>query len=115
MRKLNTGDAFKMARLMKSGNIIGAVKEAFANGRKEGADDEQVGMDFMVDVLCVCAEEETETQIYDLLAGICEKKPDEIRDQSLEATAEDIRRIIQENNIVNFFRSASRLSAKIQG
>lgn len=115
MRKLNTGDVFKMARLMKNSNVLATVKEAFVNGKKEGADETQVGMDFVVDVLCTCSEEKTEAQLYDLLAGICEKKPDDIRDQSLETTVEDIRRIIQENNVVNFFRSASGLSGKIQG
>lgn len=115
MRKLNTGDVFKMARLMKHSNVIGTVKEAFVNGKKEGADETQVGMDFIVDALYVCSEEKTEAQLYDLLGGICEKKPDEIRDQSLETTVEDIKRIFQENNVINFFRSASRLSGKIQG
>lgn len=115
MRKLNTGDVFKMARLMKGSNILGSVKGAFARGKEEGADAKQVGVDFISDVLCACSDEKTESQLYELLAGICEKKPDEIRNQSLETTLEDIQRIISENNILNFLKSASKLSEKIQG
>lgn len=113
MRKLNTGDVFKMARLMKNGNILGNVKEAFAAGKKEGADATQVGIDFLIEVMCSCSEEKTESQLYDLLAGICEKKPDEVRDQSLETTIEDIQRIFKENNVPNFLKSVSGLSGKI--
>jgi hypothetical protein len=115
MRKLNTGDVFKMARLMKSSDILGIIKESFAKGKEEGADARQVGIDFISDVLCICSEERTEAQLYDLLGGVCEKKPDEIRDQSLETTVADIMRIIEENNVLNFLKSASRLSGKIRG
>ncbi|HBA50088.1 MAG TPA: hypothetical protein DCZ91_20310 [Lachnospiraceae bacterium] len=115
MRKLNTGDVFKMARLLKNANMVGSVKNAFEKGKEEGADEMKVGIDFVCDVLCACSEEKTETQLYDLLSGICEKKPEEIRSQSLETTVQDIQRIFEENNVLNFFRSASRLSGKIHG
>lgn len=116
MRKLNTGDVFKMARLMKNSNILGYVKKAFAAGAEEGVDETQVGIDFIVEVICSCSEEKTESQLYDLLAGICEKKPEEVQNQSLETTIEDIQRIFKENNVLNFLKSASELSRKmIQG
>lgn len=115
MRKLNTGDVFKMARLLKNTNMVESVKTAFEKGKEDGADEMKVGIDFVCDVLCACSEERTETQLYDLLSGICEKKPDEIRSQSLETTVQDIQRIFEENNVLNFFRSASRLSGKIHG
>ncbi len=115
MRKLNTGDVFKMARLLKSANIVGSVKNAFEKGKEEGADTMNVGIDFVCEVLCACSEERTETQLYDLLSGVCEKKPEEIRSQSIETTVQDIQRIVEENNVLNFFKSASRLSGKIHG
>ena len=46
---------------------------------------------------------------------VCEKKPEEIRSQSIETTVQDIQRIVEENNVLNFFKSASRLSGKIHG
>lgn len=115
MRKLNTGDVFKMARLMKNSNILEDVKKAFAAGKEEGADATQVGIDFIMKVICSCSEEKTESQLYELLAGICEKKLDEIRDQSLETTIDDIKRIFKDNDVLNFLKSASGLNGKIQG
>lgn len=113
MRMINTGDVFKMARLLKNGNVMQHIKNAYAAGREEGADPQRIGMDLIMDILCACAESKTEEQVYDLLGGICEKKPDEIRNQSLEATVEDIKKICEGNNIANFLRSASRLSANM--
>ena len=67
-----------------------------------------------MDIVCSCADESIEKKFYDIIGGITEKKPDEIKQQSLEATIEDIKRICEENNILNFFKSAARLSSKIQ-
>ena len=115
MRKINTGDVFKMARLIKHGNISQTVKKAFEAGKQKDADAEQIGMDVAVDILCSCTGVDMEKEFYGLLSGICEKKPEDIEKQSLEATIEDIRRIFEENNILNFLNSASNLSGKIQG
>ncbi len=114
MRKINTEDVFKMARLMKNGNILQAVKNAYLEGRKEDADAQQIGMGTVKDIMCSCTDARVESQFYELLGGICEKKPEEIKTQSLEATVEDIRKIFQENNILNFLDSASSLGEMIQ-
>lgn len=115
MRKINTSDIFKMARLLKKGNIAEAVRKAYVDGKKEDADSEEIGMNAIFDILCSCTDPSVEDQFCDLLAGICEKKKENISNQSLETTVYDMKRICEENNIVNFFRSASRLSEKIQG
>lgn len=129
MRKINTEDVFKMARLIRKGNIVPIIKNAYAAGRKaksqeaksreadgETAEEtaEQIGIDAFMDIMCSCTEPEIEELFYELLSGICEKSPDDIRTQSLETTIEDVKRICQENNITNFFKSASGLSEKIQ-
>ena len=103
MRKLNTGDVFKTARLMKESDILPIVKESFARGKEDGADERQVGIDFISGVLCACSGEKTEAMLYELLGGI----------QSLETTVGDILRIVEENNVANFLKSASRLAGKI--
>ena len=113
MRKLNTGDVFKTARLMKESDILPIVKESFARGKEDGADERQVGIDFISGVLCACSGEKTEAMLYELLGGIWEKKPDDVRNQSLETTVGDILRIVEENNVANFLKSASRLAGKI--
>ena len=109
MRKINTEDVFKMARLMKNGNILQAVKNAYLEGRKEDADAQQIGIGTVMDIMCSCTDARVESQFYELLGGICE-----IKTQSLEATVEDIRKIFQENNILNFLDSASSLGEMIQ-
>lgn len=114
MRKISTEDVFKMARLMKNGNVLQNIKDAFEKGRKKGADTEKIGMEAFLDILCSCSEEKIENQLYELLAGICEKTPENIKNQSLEVTIEDIQKICRENNIVNFLKSASGVAEKIQ-
>ncbi len=114
MRKINTEDVFKMARLMKNGNFLQAVKNAYIEGKKEDADAEQIGMGAVMEIMCSCSDARVEIQFYDLLGGICEKKPEEVKVQSFETTVEDIRKILLENDILNFLDSASSLGEKIQ-
>ena len=35
MRKINTGDVFKMARLLKNTNVMDAVKDAYKAAKRE--------------------------------------------------------------------------------
>lgn len=114
MRKINTEDVFKMARLMKNGNILQAVKNAYIEGRKEDADAQQIGINTVMDIMCSCTDARVESQFYELIAGICEKKPEEIKTQSFEVTVDDIKKIFQENNFLNFLDSASSLGEMIQ-
>lgn len=115
MRKLNTGDVFKAARLLKNGNIMQNIQNAYAAGKEENADPQKIGMNLIMDILCSCSDIRIEKEIYDFLGDICEKKPEDIKNQSLEATAEDIKKICQENNMANFLKAASRSSVMIQG
>ncbi len=113
MRKINTGDVFKMARLLKKGDVVSTIKDAYAAGKEKDADSEKIGMDAILKIFCSCTDQSTEGQIYDLLGGICEKTSQEIQNQSLEATIEDVKRIVKENNIANFLKSASGLVGKM--
>lgn len=115
MRKLSTGDVFKMARLLKNGNIINHITNAYAQGRTHAADSMQIGMDLVMNILCSCTDENIENQIYEFLSGPCEKKPEDIKSQSLEATVEDIKRICEENNIINFWKAAYSSAKMMQG
>lgn len=115
MRKLNTGDVFKMARILKQGDVVDIIRKAYEDGRKEGADAEAMGMDVALGILCSCTNAGIENQFYELMSGICEKKPEDIQNQSLESTVEDITRIFRENNVANFLKSAAKLSEKTSG
>lgn len=110
MRKINTADVFKMARLMKNAKLTESIKKAYADGKKEGVNTEEIGMNAIMDIIGSCCDAGTEKDFYELLAGISEKTKDEVADQSLETTIADIKKICEENNIVNFLRSASRLN-----
>lgn len=115
MRKISTGDVFKMARLMKNANLMKNISDAYAEGHKEGAKKEEVGLNAFMDIMCSCCESKVENQLYDLIAGITEKTAKDIEGQSLESTIEDIKKICEENNIVNFIKSAWKLNQKFQG
>lgn len=113
MRKITLEDTFKMARLIKEGNLTQHIKAAYMAGKQDGANVEEIGMNAIMDILLSCSTGKVEVQVYDLLAGICEKKPEDVKKQSLETTVSDIKKICEENNIINFFKSASRLSSAI--
>ena len=122
MRKINTGDVFKMARLLKNANVMDAVKDAYKASKKEdgakeahkeGPDKGGIWVDAAMKVLASCTSQQAEEQFYDLMAGICENKPEDIRDRPLDGLLEDIRRICEENNVANFLRSASDFAEKL--
>lgn len=128
MRKINTGDVFKMARIIKTANIRNQVVEIYSAANRPLSDDdkedenakkeieqrkEKAGIEFVMVLLEGCSEEKMESQLYDLLAGITEKKPEDIENQSLEATISDFKQIVAENNIANFIGAANRLAKNV--
>ena len=122
MRKINTGDVFKMARLLKDANVMDAAKDAYKAAKKvdgakdadvEDADKGSIWVDAAMKVLASCTSQKAEEQFYDLMAGICENKPEDIRNRQLDGLVEDIRRICEENNVANFLRSASDFAEKL--
>ena len=96
MRKINLGDTFKMAKIIRNGNLTESFKRSFAEGKtskdateKEKEDkQEQIGINLIMDILTACANDKVEEQVYDLLAGITEKKKEDIQNQSLDTTLE---------------------------
>ena len=76
---------------------------------------EEIGADTIMQIICACSDKKAEYQIYDLLAGITEKTAETIKKQPLKVTVSDIKEIIRENDIVNFWESASKLSESIKG
>lgn len=114
MRKINLEDTFKFARMIKEANLTNDIKDAYLAGKKEGADEEEVGVTAFMNILCSCSDKKVEVQLYDLLAGITEKTADMVKVQSLDATVSDLKKICEENNITNFLKSASRLSEAIK-
>ena len=125
MRKLQTQDVFKMARIIRTADmreqISGTIKKAKQAERRQirekgkaSADRliENVGIEILMSVLDACGNPEVERQVYDLLGGVAEKKPEEIKTQSFDATVELIKEIAKENNMKNFFSAAGKLQLK---
>lgn len=130
MRKLITSDVFKMARIIKAAQVKDAIAEIFEStkgvdsGILEGDSDEvkeakrkaladkqeAAGFEAIMTIFEACSTEKLEKMLYDLLAGVTEKTADDIGGQSLEATIADIKTIVEENNIANFFKSAGQLT-----
>lgn len=123
MRKINTSDVFKLARILKKVDIQKIVAEFYSRntakpiaavGIEESGGDLQInlGIEIVFSLIDSASDSKTEDAIYELFAGITEKSVEDIKNQSLEATKEDFTRIAEENNLKNFFKSASRLISK---
>lgn len=130
MRKLITSDVFKAARIIKEAKVKDAISEIFESTKgvnisinendseeekkvklKEIANkQETAGFEAIMTIFEACSTEKLEGMLYELLAGICEKNADDIANQSLETTVEEIKTIARENNLANFFKSASQLT-----
>lgn len=114
MRKINIGDTFKFARIIKGASLQNIIQDAYKEGKKEDASQEEVGLNAILNIVCSCCDEKMESKIYELMAGITEKTEDMIKNQSLDTTISDIKDICRENNITNFLKSAFRLSESIK-
>lgn len=110
MRKIITADVFKLSRIIKTANVKETIANLVTEGKKKNADEEAIGIEAIMTVMESCSSEKLEKQMYELIAGITEKKPEEIENQSLEATITDVKQIVKENNISLFFKQASQLT-----
>ena len=110
MRKLQTQDVFKLARIIKQAKAKEEITNLMIDGKKENADAEELGIKAIFALTESCADVKVESQLYDLIGSVCEKKADEIKTQSLNVTIDDIKQIIKENDMESFFNTASHLT-----
>lgn len=115
MRKIQTQDVFKLARVIKRANlkdeIAKVVEETNAETEKEKIS-ERVGIRVFLTIIENCSDERTEEMIYDLFGGIAEVPANNIKSQSLDVTFDMIKQIATENNMMNFFDAAGKLQQK---
>lgn len=111
MRKINTSDVFKLARILKKGNVEENIAKAI-----EGADiknknkvSEKIGIKIMLALFESCGEPEVEPLVYELFGGIAEIEPSTIETQTFDKTIEMFKEISKENNLTSFFKQASQL------
>lgn len=117
MRKLQTQDVFKMARIIKTANIRDSVQQAIKDGLKaQDAEDKEkesamyeIGINVFMQLLDACSDPKLEDQVYDFLGGIFESSPEDVKKLSLDGMIENVKKVIEQNNIKNFFKTAARL------
>jgi len=112
MRKINTGDIFKLARLLKRINVFEFYKKFQAKGAKIKKLPEkervvatrELGVEAFVEVLMTITDANIEKEIYSLLEGITGKK--NIAEQDIDVTVVDIIEIFKNNDISKVFSLA---------
>ncbi|MGN0489402.1 MAG: phage tail assembly chaperone [Ruminococcus sp.] len=112
MRKLNLTDAFKMARILKTAEIkeeIVKLAKKFSGENSKELNVEEIGLEAIVTLISAAGDVKVENMIYDLLSGIKECEPAEIKNLSFDVLKADIKAIINDNNLQSFFKSASGL------
>lgn len=107
MRKLNTQDAFKTARIVRYTGLKQMVIDAYKNDKKFNR--EELGVEIIFALIDACGDAKVESDFYALIGGITEKGADAIREQSLDVTIADLKQIFEENDMASFFGSFSSL------
>lgn len=108
MREIITSDVFKLARIMKDGNVKSSVAELFAGPTSKNA--QELGFEIIYTIIEACASEKQEQKVYDLIGGIVEKDADVIKNQNYKITIEDIKAIANNNDLLDFFKEADQLT-----
>ena len=113
MRKIQTQDVFKLARIIKNADlkaeISNAIEQINAGSKKEKNLSEKVGIRVFLTIVEGCSDIKTEDMIYELIGGIAEIPANDIKTQSLEAAIDLIKKIASENNMISFFNTAGTL------
>lgn len=110
MRRLQTSDVFAVARIIKYADISDDIAKAVSEGKKEGADPEAVGVNAVLSVFASCGSEKVEPLVYKLLSDVSGISVDDIKTQPIDDTILMIKEIAKENDLIDFFKKASRLT-----
>lgn len=116
MRKINTGDVCKCARILKYTGVREKIVELIKQGQsiqaksKDAPEVQEFGFAVIFEFIEILAEQKAEHEIYDLIGGIVEKTAEEIAEQEFTATIEDVKAIARENDLKGFFLRVSDLT-----
>ena len=108
MRKLKTSDIPALSRCLKKLN----VKEHFRDIALKAdnmADVWANGFDLVWNLFDTATEQAGEHAIYEFLAGPFEMTPEQVADLDLDQLIENLRALVEENNLGSFFGVAVRL------
>ena len=114
MRKLITADVFAFARVIKASGMreqLTAYVRKLATQDKE-LDVETVGYEGLLVMIEALAERKAESALYEALAAVAEKKPEEIRSLPPAEFFQLFKEISEENDIEAFFGYVSGILGK---
>lgn len=113
MRKINTADLVKCARIIKRAGLKQEIENIIEQSKSIKMDDEKavekMGIDIILSLIFSCCEENVVCMIYELIAEINQSSADDIPMLELDELTRIITEISKQNNLVNFFKQASRL------
>ena len=101
MKKLTLKHAIQTAKLIKAADMKKQVADLIEQATKRGVNKTRLGIDITMTLVDVMANDEVETKLYDLLSDVFETKAEEL---SLEALAENISKLVKENDVKRFFK-----------
>ncbi|TCJ05043.1 hypothetical protein [Cytobacillus praedii] len=114
MRKLNTGDIFKAARIIKKAKLRESIVDFAKKGKKTNGNDEEavesLGLEIAFSVLESCGNEGVEKELYEFLAGPFEITPDKIEQMPVDELLKNLKDLATNNNLMLFFKSAGKLT-----
>lgn len=107
-RKITIGDAFTVAKALNKAEIsMSTINELFDISALKGTEEEQEKAGMKLFTFIIQKAPALEDPLYELLAGIAGKTPEEIKGSAFIDICELIKAIINENKeIKDFFMSA---------
>lgn len=107
MRKLNFGDSFKAARLIKELNLKEELKEIASNQEQ---DQYESGVEIIYTILEKGTTKDCEQRIYDFLSGPLEITPEEVKELELFEVVDKIFKIADIEKWKVFIQSVAKLT-----
>ncbi len=108
MRKLKTADIPALSRCLKKLGLKEQFRElALKSG--DSADRWADGFDLVWNLFDKATETGGEIAIYEFLAGPFEMAPEEVADLDLDVLIQNLKMLVEENNLGTFFDIAARL------
>lgn len=106
MRKLKTADIPVLCRCVKRLGMKDKIRE-IAQAADTVQDIWSFGFDFVWDLFDIATEKEGETALYEFLSGPFEMTPKEVSELDLDVLMDNVRQLVQENNLTGFFKFAA--------
>ena len=109
MRKLVFGDLFNAAKVIKQANLKSELTELIKKGQEKDVDDvdiEELGIEVFMTVVESCGNNGVDQAFYEFLSGPFEMKADEIKNLPVNELIDKFKQLVQENNLVAFFKLA---------